>query len=739
MESRLRRPARRIAGLLCIVLAFGTLPARGYAQEDPFAAPPAPKARKSPTEGLIDFKVAVKPVEGRRGETVRVTISGTLKPGYHTYPVTQRAPEPHQDDGQLTKIKYAATPGFKPLYPVTESPPVFHLRPGFPPQLVHERPFEWSQDVLILPDAPVGKQKLKLRIHVQVCDEDKCRFGDHDLDAEVRVSPAAPVPLTQALSARMNEGPPPIKVVPVPGPKEPDAAQPLAAPPAGDAGTTAPPTEAPAARTGSDRGLVGLLLASMGAAVAMLLTPCVFPMIPITVSFFLKQSEKEHHNALLTAAVYSVTIVIVLALAVLVLGQVIVQLANDAWLNLGLGALLVFFALSLFGMYEIELPAGLARFTAAREGRGGYAGAMFMALTFTITSFTCTGPFLGPLLVAVKEYRLAFGERLLAALCYSGTFAAPFFVMALFPSLLKRLPKSGGWLNGVKVVMGFLELAAALKFLANTDLALHPGAPVLFNYDTVLCAWIALALACGLYLLGIFRLPHDSPVDYVGVARMILASIFIGLAIYMTPALWRVTPQGIIGQGLVAFLPLDTRPATAGPTGGGGAAHAELAWHRNYEEAWRQAVRENKLLFIDFTGVNCTNCRYNEINIFPLPGVHDHLARYVRVQLYTDYVPDPSLSSGESQRQAARNSDWQYATFKDVATPLYAVIRPDKDRPLRDAGDGRQRLNGEILGVDSGMISAGKLSAFERFLAQPLATQTARAAADSVRRVARGD
>src|SRR5262249_34174251 len=171
---------------------------------------------------------------------------------------------------------------------------------------------------------------------------------------------------------------------------------------------------------------------------------------------------------------------------------------------------------SLFGMYEIELPSFLARFTSAREGQGGMAGAFFMALTFTITSFTCTGPFLGPLLAGASTLKPSTDKLILGALAYSAVFAAPFFFLALFPKLLKALPKSGGWLNAIKVVMGFLELAAALKFIANTDLALNPGDPLFFTYETVLCAWIALSVACGLYLLGVFRLPHDSPVEYIG-------------------------------------------------------------------------------------------------------------------------------------------------------------------------------------------------------------------------------
>src|SRR5262249_509181 len=218
-----------------------------------------------------------------------------------------------------------------------------------------------------------------------------------------------------------------------------------------------------------------------GGAFLMLLTPCVFPMIPITVNFFLKQSEKEHHRPLAVASVYSGTIIVLLTLVMLVLGTVVIKLANDPWFNLALGGVLIYVALSLFGMYEIELPAGLARFTSAREGQGGFAGAVFMAMTFTITSFTCTGPFLGALLAPVAGLQPPKLHLVLAALVYSATFAAPFFLLALFPAMLRKLPKSGGWLNAIKVTMGFLEIGAALKFLSNTDMAWSPGDPRLFN------------------------------------------------------------------------------------------------------------------------------------------------------------------------------------------------------------------------------------------------------------------
>jgi thiol:disulfide interchange protein DsbD len=686
-------------------------PAQADRPGDPFAAdnqaqpPAAQKADDLLTREVtrrIAFQARVEPPSARPGQTVRLTITGKPKDGNHIFPLTQRTPD--TDKSQSARIEYGPNPVLRPLWPVSESPPEFKREADGKVYLEHVKEFTWSQDLLVLPDAPPGPQRLALTIKLQVCDAHSCtRPGSPypPLEVVVDVLAGDKVPLSPELQRRLAAPPPEVEVVPVPG------------------------AFAAAEGGGGTHSLAGLLIASVGAAIAMLFTPCVFPMIPITVSFFLKQSEKAHHNAPLMAGVYSVTIIVVLAAAVLVLGEGIVWLANDPWMNLGLGLLLVFFALSLFGMYEIELPHGLARFTSAYEGKGGYVGALFMALTFTITSFTCTGPFLGPLLVAVKEYQLSFGERALGAAVYATTFAAPFFVLALFPGLLKALPKSGGWLNAVKVVMGFLELAAALKFLANFDLAKNPGNPLLLNYETVLCAWIALSVACGLYLLGAYRLPHDTPLDHLGVVRMLLASVFFVLAVYMVPALWRVTPQGLVGEGLVAFLPLDTRSV---PLSAGGGS-AELSWLRDYEQAWQLAKEKDRLIFIDFTGQNCTNCRYNEKNVFPKPEVHQELEKYVRVQLYTDFVPTAGLTQAEAESQAARNSSWQRGTFQDVTNPLYAVLKPDKDRPIVDGPDG-PRLSGAVLGVRKGLISQDKLPDFVEFLRGPQRQAGARGRAE---------
>jgi thiol:disulfide interchange protein DsbD len=642
--------------------------------------PKNPKVVLSPSTRAIleriQFTARVEPQTVQPGQPVKLIITGRPKGGVHTYAMTKRTPQ--QLDGQLSYLQYAKNQYLKPLERpgVSETPPVRKIE-GDQALYEHDKEFTWSQDILVLPETPQGEQTLRFEIKLQACTESNCVSGSYP-PQEVRINvKGSSVPLTPELQERLQAKPTGAQVV-------------------------------------DESGVWGFVLVSMGAAFLMLLTPCVFPMIPITVSFFLKQSEKEHHNALASAGVYSSTIIVVLTLAVFLLGKVVIDLANDPWLNLGLGVVLIFFALSLFGMYDIELPSFLARFTSAREGKGGMAGPFFMALTFTITSFTCTGPFLGPLLAGAAELKPSYEKLILGALAYSVVFAAPFFVLALFPKLLKTLPKSGGWLNAIKVVMGFLEFAAALKFIANTDLAWNPGDALFFTYETVLCAWIALSLACGLYLFGLFRLPHDSPEEHIGVVRMLFASLFVGLAVYMTPALWRVTPQGIIGKGLVAFLPLDTR--------------LDMDWTRDLDEAWADATqgKEVKLIFIDFTGQNCTNCRYNEKNVFTKPSVRDLMKDFVRVQLYTDRVPEEGLTAGESEALGKHNQRLQEGTFNDVTNPYYAIVKPEKGKkPFTKGADGKLKLNGTIIGTRSGLIPANKVKQFVNFLKDSLNEQQA--------------
>jgi thiol:disulfide interchange protein DsbD len=379
-------------------------------------------------------------------------------------------------------------------------------------------------------------------------------------------------------------------------------------------------------------------------------------------------------------------------------------------MNLGLGGLFVVFALSLFGMYEIGLPAGLAQFTSAREGQGGLVGTMFMALTFTIISFACVAPFLGGFGGTAAGSHLTLAQRFLGGAAFSSTFAAPFFVLALFPGLLKRLPQSGAWLNSVKVVMGFLELAAALKFFRAGELVLLPT-PVLFTYDLVLALYIGIGLLCGLYLLGVYRLPHDTPLEHLGVSRMLFGLGFLALSAYLTPALFqapgagegqRSRPDGAVFAWVDSFLlPQET---------------SDLPWLGDLEGGLAEARASHRLVFLDFTGVTCTNCKINEANVFSRPEVRTLLKQFVLVQLHTDKVPDrfyslaerKSFGGGTSRQRAdaARNLALERQQFNTEQLPLYVVVRP--------LGDGSFR---EVARYDEGKINDE--AAFLRFLNTP--------------------
>jgi thiol:disulfide interchange protein DsbD len=347
----------------------------------------------------------------------------------------------------------------------------------------------------------------------------------------------------------------------------------------------------------TDTTLWGTIVTAVLAGLISLVTPCVFPMIPVTVSIFLKQSEAKHHSALLMATVYSLTIVAVLTAGGMALASVLQPISQHWSTNLLLTGVFIFFALSLLGMYEIELPSGLANLTASREGKGGLVGIVFMALTFSIISFACVGPIYGSFVSleassgsAVTDwFRLFVGP-----FAFSVAFASPFFFLALFPSLIKSMPRSGSWLNSVKVVMGFLELAAAFKFVRAAELNLLTKTEY-FTFDLVLGIYVTLCLACGLYLLGLYKLPHDHGAgeESIGVARLIFAMVFVSIGLYLLPGMFKgekskaQKPAGVVYDWVQAFL--LTEDASE--------------WKTDLATALAQAEREKKPLFIDFTGL----------------------------------------------------------------------------------------------------------------------------------------
>jgi thiol:disulfide interchange protein DsbD len=541
-------------------------------------------------------------LEVRRGEKFLLILTGTPATGWHTYPIVKMMPG---QEAQLSTVKlknfgYVANLGL-----VKESEPELVDVPGIGKQYEYEKPFTWVFELLVRPNAPPGQTlNVEAEINLQVCDANGCTLETHVLSKPVLVSAKDAVPLSPETEKRLREydakNPPqgvqtdkdpsqavkPDKTVPTPqGPfvwQDYEVVDRLVLE---DDGGPA-----------KDSGLWATLVTAVIGGFVSLLTPCVFPMIPVTVSFFLKQAERQQHRALTMAAVYAATIVAVLTLGGIVLVKVLVDVSQHYLTNIFLTGVFLFFALSLLGMYEITLPSGLSNLTASGEGKGGLIGIVFMALTFSIISFACVGPIYGAFITLEASSQSAVTgwlQRFLGPFAFAVAFASPFFLLALFPSLLRSLPKSGSWMNSVKVVMGFLELAAAFKFVRAAELNLTRKTDY-FSFDLVLGIYVALAVACGLYLLNVYRLPHDHGApEAVGVPRLVLSLVFLSFGLYLLPGLFKgdkgksQQPRGEAYQWVQAFL-LPDDPSD---------------WQTNMGVALAQAEREKKLLFIDFTGL----------------------------------------------------------------------------------------------------------------------------------------
>ena len=424
-----------------------------------------------------------------------------------------------------------------------------------------------------------------------------------------------------------------------------------------------------------------------------LLTPCVFPMIPMTVSFFTKQSKNlatGRRNAIL----YGIFIVVIYVL----LGSIVTgifgadalnALSTNVWFNLIFFLLLVVFAISFFGAFEIMLPNSWANAVDRKADRGGIVGIFFMALALAIVSFSCTGPIVGTLLVqAASEGGIA---PVLGMLGFSLAIAIPFALFALFPGLMNSLPKSGGWLNSVKVVLGFLELALAFKFLSNADLVLQAH---ILEREVFLAIWIAIFGAMAFYLFGKIRLSHDSPLPHISSGRLILGLFVLSFTLYLVPGLWGAplklisgfppplnyseSPYGVgYSKGSVAGLTEGELPEEAelGPY--------QLVTFTDYDAGMAYAKAENKPVLLDFTGKACVNCRKMEERVWGEPQILGKLQNdVVLISLFVDlkeelpeaeqYVSE--VTGKRIQTVGNKWSDFQIEKYQINAQPYYVLL-----------------------------------------------------------------
>lgn len=453
--------------------------------------------------------------------------------------------------------------------------------------------------------------------------------------------------------------------------------------------------------------LIGFFFLAFLFGLAAILTPCVFPMIPMTVSFFMKDSENKAKGRM-QAVIYGISIVAIYvfigSVLAVVAGPGIANWLSTHWLpNIMFFLIFMIFAASFFGMFEIIMPHWIVNKSTANEDRGDFIGPIFMAFTLVLVSFSCTGPIVGTILVESAGGQIL--KPIIGMLGFSLAFALPFTLFAFFPQWLNRLPKSGGWLNSVKVVLGFLELALGLKFLSIADQTYHWG---LLDREIYLALWIVIFTLMGIYLLGKIKFAHDSDVPFVSVPRLMLSIMTFAFVVYMIPGLWGAPLKALSGY----LPPMHTQDFNIDKSIRDHLKMAKLSassdenksicetpkYHDflhlphglegyfDYEQALACAKKQNKPLFIDFTGHGCVNCREMEANVWADPKVLSRLRNnFIITALYVDdksKLPEEDWVTSDYDGKVKKTlgkkfADFQIARFNTNAQPFYVLLNTD--------------------------------------------------------------
>jgi thiol:disulfide interchange protein DsbD len=600
------------------------------------------------------WSLTLAPAAAPPASTVTATLEVTLEEGWYLYSPTTPPGGPNP-----TRIEVEPAPGLA-AYRVYQNKPVVKFDPNFNLDTeVFSGQTAFLIELVLAKEAAPGPLEVRARVRYQACTEKLCLPPVRKTAAaSLRIDPAAPaaapvIPAGYAAVAEMVS-------------LAPQAEQPPPAAPA------------PVERTGAAQaGWIPFVGVAFGFGLAAIFTPCVFPMIPITVSFFLRQQAGGRRDSVMQALLFCLGIVILftgLGLATTaILGPFgVVQLGSNPWVNGFIALVFLVFGLSLLGAFELTLPSGLLTRLDRASQRGGYAGTLIMGLTFSLTAFACVGPFVGTLLAAsIQSGGL---QPLIGMFAFASGLALPFFLLALFPSYLQRLPRSGGWLARVKVVLGFVILAAMFKYLSNVDQVMRWE---ILTRERFLAVWIVLFALAGLYLLGFLRLEGVDPAEKLGLTRLLVGAAFLIFSLSLVPGMF----GGRLGE-LDAYVPPPRQ--TAG--GLASTADSSPAWLKNQlDEALNRARAEGKLVFVNFTGYACTNCHWMKANMFTRPEIAAALKEFVLVELYTDGADAAS----------ERNQQLQQEKFSTIAIPYYAIL--DADQNVRATFAGLTRNPEEFL------------------------------------------
>jgi thiol:disulfide interchange protein len=572
----------------------------------------------------IHWSMTVEPARAAPGAHVLARVAAKIDPSWHLYsPTTPKGgPIP-------TTLALAPNPAVDSVT-IFEPKPGRRLDPNFGLETeTYENEAVFLFDIQLKKDAAPGPLELSAYVRYQTCNDRMC---------------LPPVNRTAAASITVD----------------PATVAAPAAIPAGYQKADAPAVPAPVAPPEQSQGTAAFLLVAFGFGLAAIFTPCVFPMIPITVSFFLSQGKKTRGESVFQAIVFSLGIIVLFSALGLVTTAIlgpfgVIQLGSNPWVNGFIALVFVVFGLSLLGAFEITIPSGILTKLDSASRKGGIAGTLLMGLTFSLSAFACVGPFVGTLLASSVQ---AGGLRPLAGMVsFAVGLALPFFLLAMFPAWLQRLPKSGGWMMRVKVVLGFVILAAALKYLTNVDQVLRWN---LITRERFLAVWIVLFSLAGLYLLGFLRLEGIKPEEHLGLWRLFIGAGFLVFALSLVPGMF-----GARLGDLDAYVPAPSGTGMLGTA----AAGEKLPWMTNqYREALATAREEHKLVFVNFTGYACTNCHWMRSNMFTRPEIEAALQKFVLVELYTDGTDAASQE----------NQQLQQSKFGTIAIPFYAILDPDE-------------------------------------------------------------
>ena len=598
----------------------------------------------------VTWTAQLQPTDIRAGEGGRVVVSAVIKDGWYIYAPTTPPGGPNP-----TKITLAEGSALVAKGKLVQPKPLVHFDEGFQMNTeTFKKNVSFGLPVTVKTSAS-GEAKALVEVRFQVCNSRVCLPPK---TVELPFSFVLPEAVARPDRLKADATVPPQNVVKASAPDKKDGK--FAVPPVGLPPQSAPPTgtDGPTKTVTSQAdttpkvtsNLSSFIALAFGAGLLAILTPCVFPMIPITVSLFSKQSQGNRFVGPLVycGGIIGTFTLIGVAVSVVFGASGLSLFAANPFVNIALATLFFVLALNLFGVFEIIVPSSVLN-RVQPTGKSGLWAPLLMGFAFTITSFTCTVPFVGTTLVSAATAGPLYPA--IGMLAFSTAFALPFFLLALFPSFLSKLPRSGQWLVSVKAFMGFLELAAALKFLQVADYSLHLG---LLTRPIFLAIWFTIAVVAGFYLLRIVRLPNDDANQKLGPGRAVLGAATLGVAAWLLAA-----NNGVSLHDLDAYLP---------PRDYGAQQKVASAWIVNdLDKAKAQAKSEGKPLLINFTGYACTNCRLMENNVLPHPDVKAALTDFVAVELFTD---------GSDAKSRANNA-YQQQKFGTVAIPYYAVVSPD--------------------------------------------------------------